>query len=139
MPKRENLIRCTIEFLIKFCTKKTILWIFLKLGKISTGLDQHHHLSDVKFLLITYLKKDFIKLDLSQCVAEIYKDDFNAFSSYDFCLYLPKVQIFHPYIIDVFRLLPESTHAIIARFFKVDFSRFCHKCHFRAISLVSTK
>ena len=43
--------------------------------------DQHHNLSDVKFLHTTCIKKkDYIKLTLSQFVAEIYEDDFNTLS-----------------------------------------------------------
>ena len=40
MPKRENLTRCTIEFLIKFCTKKTILWISLNFFEVSQNFSQ---------------------------------------------------------------------------------------------------
>ena len=36
------------------------------------------HLSDVKLLLIIFIKK--MKLTLSQFLAEIYEDSFNAFS-----------------------------------------------------------
>ena len=39
-----------------------------------------------------------------------YKVKWNFFQN------LQKVQIFHPYIIDAFRLLPVSSHLIIARF-----------------------
>ena len=42
----------------------------------------------------------------------------------DSCQKLPKVQIFHHYITDVFKLLPASNYQIIARFqiFEGDFS-----------------
>ena len=63
--------------------------------------------------------KDFIKLALSQFVAEIYENDFNAFSLSAQVRLLPefvKDSIFHPYIVDAFRLLPASSHSIIARF-----------------------
>ena len=56
---------------------------------------------------------------LSRSVAGIYEDNFNA-EAYnrrqDFCQNLCKVQIFHRYRIDAFRLLPASNHSIIARF-----------------------
>ena len=59
----------------------------LKLGKLDTleiqrhyndREDQHYHLSNVKLLLITFIKKKTIKLNLSCFFAEIYEYDFNA-------------------------------------------------------------
>ena len=61
----------------------------LKLGKLDTlemqihysdREDLHYHLRDVKLLLITFIKKKTIKLNLSRFVAEVHKYDFNAFS-----------------------------------------------------------
>ena len=59
-------------------------------------------------------------------VAEIYEDNFNAFSLQTQVRFLPEVtkgSNLHHYT-DAFKLLPASNHPIIARFqvFKVDFS-----------------
>ena len=64
---------------------------------------------------------------LSMFVAEIYEDNFNAFSLQTQVRLLPEVtkgSNLHHYITDAFKLLPASNHPIIARFqvFKVDFS-----------------
>ena len=49
----------------------------------------------------------------------------------EFCQNLSKVQIFHHYIIDAFRLLPASSHSKLGfQTFEVDFSKTCDKCHF---------
>ena len=62
----------------------------LKLGKLDTlemerhhndREDLHYHHSDVKVLLIPFIKKKTIRLTLGRFVAEIYKYNFNAFSS----------------------------------------------------------
>ena len=62
--------------------------------------------------------KDFMKLTLSQFVAEVYENDFNGFSL--------QAQLI---------LLPEFGKGSNLEF---DFSSSCHKCHFWAIFLVST-
>ena len=64
---------------------------------------------------------------LNPFVAQIYEDDFNAFSlqaQVRLLLEVTKGSNFHHYNIDAFKLLPTSNHSIITRFqtFEVDFS-----------------
>ena len=71
----------------------------MKLGKLDTLEIRRHyndredllyHLSDVKLLLITFVKKKTMKLTLRQFVAEIYKYSFNAFSLQAQVRFLPE-------------------------------------------------
>ena len=56
MPKRENLTRYTIEFLIKFCTKKTILWISLNFFEVGQNFCWT---TVLRFALLPYYRRSF--------------------------------------------------------------------------------
>ena len=107
--------------------------------------DQRHDLSDVKLLLIHVLKilyrlSRWLYISLLLRCTEIILMLLAYQRWKEFCQNLSKVQIFHHYIIDAFRLLPASSHSKLGfQTFEVDFSKTCDKCHFWGIPLVNTK
>ena len=82
--------------------------------------DQHHYLIDVKMLIITCIKNTLsgcLEVSLLLTSTEMILMLLAYKCRREFYQNLSKVQIFfHQYITDAFRLLPPSSHPVIAGF-----------------------